>query len=91
MDLPPETTHLCFESDDGYRACLDVHTALESVLTTARDGTPLDPAERPRLVCPGVVDVRAVKGVAEIVPLSLLRDEDPKRFEAFDLGEETDT
>jgi hypothetical protein len=91
VDLPPETTHLCFESDDGYRACLDVHTALESVLTTARDGTPLDPAERPRLVCPGVVDVRAVKGVAEIVPLSLLRDEDPKRFEAFDLGEETDT
>lgn len=89
-DCPPETTHLCFESHDGYRACLDLHTALESVLAVGRDRTELDPKERPRLVCPGIEGVRTVKGVRTIEPVSLSRTEDPERLEALDLEGGTD-
>ncbi len=90
VDLSLGTTHLCFESDDGYRACLDIHTALESMLAVARDGTALDAGERPRLVSPGVEGVRTVKAVSEIDPVSLSRNEDPEGCEAFHLGEEND-
>lgn len=89
-DPPPETTHLCFESDDGYRACLDLPTALESVLAVARDGTQIDVTDNPRLVCPGIEGVRTVKGVSEITPVSLPRNEDPERLEALDFEEGRD-
>lgn len=89
VDPPLETTHLVFESDDGYRACLDVHTALEGVLAETRDGQSLERTDRPRLVCPHVEGMRTVKGVSTIRAVSLSRDEDPERLEALDI-EETD-
>ncbi|VTT85628.1 unknown [Halorubrum sp. DM2] len=85
--VPPETTHLTFETADGYRACLDVHTALDGVLAVAMDGEPLDAAERPRLVCPGIEGIRTVKGVSAVVPASLSRDGDPEELEALGIGE----
>ncbi|WP_166377394.1 molybdopterin-dependent oxidoreductase [Halorubrum sp. BOL3-1] len=88
--VPPETTHLVFETADGYRACLDVHAALDGVLAIAMDGEPLDAAERPRLVCPGVEGIRTVKGVSAVVPVSLSCDEDPGELEALGIGESDD-
>ena len=89
--VPPETTHLTFETADGYRACLDVHTALDGVLAVAMDGEPLDAAERPRLVCPGIEGIRTVKGVSAVVPASLSRGEDPEELEALGIGNDLDS
>lgn len=90
VTVPPETTHLVFETADGYRACLDVHTALDGVLAGAIDGKPLDAAERPRLVCPGIEGIRSVKGVSAVVPVSLSRKDDPEELEALGIGEGDD-
>lgn len=86
VEIPPETTHLVFETTDGYRACLDVPTVLDGLLAVAMDGEPLDGTERPRLVCPGVEGIRTVKGVSEIVPATLSRGEDPEDLEALGIG-----
>ena len=85
--VPPETTHVIFETADGYRACLDVPTALDGVLAVAIDGEPLDDAERPRLVCPDIEGIRTVKGVSAVVPVSLTRGEDPEDLEVLGVGE----
>ncbi|WP_281195074.1 molybdopterin-dependent oxidoreductase [Halorubrum sp. F4] len=89
-EFPPETTHLIFETTDGYRACLDVHTALDGLLAVAIDGEPLGAAERPRLVCPGIEGIRTVKRVSEIVPATLSRGEDPEDLEVFGIGQQGD-
>lgn len=81
--VPPETTHLVFATEDGYRACLDVRTALEGMLAVERDGVRLDAVDRPRLVCPSIDGARTVKGVSRVVPVTLPPATRPEDYEAL--------
>lgn len=84
-EVPPDTTHLLIESNDGYRACIDICDALEGVIAETRDGQRLDDGERPRLVVPEIDGARTVKDVATITPVSLAPGEDPTALEDLQL------
>lgn len=81
--VPAETTHLIVASNDSYRGCLAVQRALQCLLAVARDGEPLEDADSPRLVGPGIEGIRTIKGVSTIEPVSLPPATDPEAFEAF--------
>jgi len=84
---PAETTHLVFESDSGYAACVPVGDALGGLVAVERDGEALAEGESyaTRFVAPGVDGARFVKGVERIRALSLPPEADPTEYENLDL------
>lgn len=83
----PETTHLVFESDSGYAACVPLRDALDGLLAVERDGEPIGDAEpyATRFVAPGVDGARFVKGVDRVRAVALSPGEDPTAYETLDL------
>ncbi|SFR69323.1 Oxidoreductase molybdopterin binding domain-containing protein [Halogeometricum rufum] len=84
---PAETTHLVFESDSGYAACVPVGDAIGGLVAVERDGEALaeDESYATRFVAPGVDGARFVKGVERIRALSLPPEADPTEYENLDL------
>lgn len=89
VTFPEGTTHLLAESTDGYRICVDVLTALDSILAFSRSGKPLseDGGYESRFVAKGISGPRTVKDVTRIEALELGPDEDPSTYEDFLLEE----
>lgn len=81
---PPETTHVVFESVDGYRTCVGVGDLLDGLVAYDAD----DDARSgfPRLVSPSVVGPRASKRIVEMSPVALPPDADPEEREDLQLG-----
>lgn len=80
--LPPATTHLLVDSDDGHRACVAIGPALEGVLAVGKNGESLaDTAGYDtRFVAP-VEGPRTVKGVSRLEAVALESGEDPQEYE----------
>ena len=74
-DASPDTTHLCAESADGYRAHVPVRAALDAVVATGRPDGPADGL--PRLVGPGFDSAQTVRDLAALAPVALPPDADP--------------
>lgn len=82
VGTPPDTTHLVFESVDGYRACVDVRTAIGGVIALERDGLPLRTTDHDtRFVAPGVRGPRTVTDVECIEAVQLPPGTDPETRE----------
>ncbi|WP_239524498.1 molybdopterin-dependent oxidoreductase [Halogeometricum borinquense] len=83
----PETTHLVFESDSGYAACVPLRDALGGLVAVERDGERLGDSEpyATRFVAPDVDGARFVKGVSRIRAVVLTPDEDATEYEALEL------
>jgi DMSO/TMAO reductase YedYZ molybdopterin-dependent catalytic subunit len=84
---PAETTHLVFESDSGYAACVPVSDALGGLVAVERDGDALAESESyaTRFVAPGVDGARFVKGVERVRAVALPAEADATEYENLDL------
>lgn len=89
--LPPETTHLRFESVDDVAACVPI-TALETGLVALGDSEDTHPdavtdlelgGDYPRFVSPDITGPRAIKQLSRIEPLSLAPGTDPTEYESL--------
>ncbi len=90
--VPGDTTHLLVESEDGYRVCVDVETALDALLAFFRDGRPLAEVadHESRFVAAGVDGPRTTKDVATLEAVALSPAEDPERLEELLLNERSE-
>lgn len=83
VGVPESTTHVVVASADGYRVCLDLSTALGSLLVFARDDAALTES-RPyasRLLLPRGNGPRSVKAVERVEAVALAPGEDPQAYE----------
>ncbi|KAB1190791.1 molybdopterin-dependent oxidoreductase [Haloferax sp. MBLA0078] len=89
---PPEATHVRVTSDDGYGVCVDVVTALDSFIATARDNNSLanDGGYATRFLGPNMDGKRMVKGATRIETLELEPGADPADFESRLLDDPTE-
>ncbi|MGM0604129.1 MAG: molybdopterin-dependent oxidoreductase [Halobacteriota archaeon] len=84
-DVPPETTHVQFESVDGDLACVPL-ADLEGGLVAVDDGT--EAAENaPRFVSPHVLGPRTVKNLVCMRPLALAAGDDRVEYEALPIDD----
>lgn len=83
--VPPETTHVVAEADDGYRSCVEVASLGDAMV--AYDATDRPPTDFPRFVSAAVGGPRAVKNLAKIAPVTLAADEEPEDYEDLQLDE----
>lgn len=88
--VDPDATHVVARGRSGHAACVPVAEALDGLLAVERDGVPLPPTRRPRLVVPGVDAARTVKGVRELRFRRLGPGSDPTEYErlGYDDGDE---
>ena len=83
VGVPEATTHVVVASADGYRVCLDLPTALGSLLVFVRDDAALTES-RPyasRLLLPRGNGPRSVKAVERVAAVALAPGEDPQAYE----------
>ncbi|WP_231512949.1 molybdopterin-dependent oxidoreductase [Haloferax mediterranei] len=87
--MPPETTHLRVTSTDGYTVCVDIASALNSLVAYARDHESLGAVEQyaTRFLGPGIDGSRTVKGVARVEPITLASGTDPTERESMSLDD----
>lgn len=73
VELPPETTHIAVESDDGHRSCVDVATAIDGLLAFYKDDSLLTETSpyASRFVADGVDGKRMTKDVRAIEAVNL--------------------
>lgn len=81
VGVDPDATHVVARGRTGHAACLPLAAALDGLLAVERDGSPLAPTRRPRLVAPGVDAARTVKGVRALDFRRLAPGEDPEDHE----------
>lgn len=81
-DVPGETTHVQFFSNDGDRACVGLADLEDAILAVGdADGSP-------RLVSPHVIGPRSIKNLARVRPLALAPGEDREEYEELPIDEE---
>ncbi|WP_458208022.1 molybdopterin-dependent oxidoreductase [Haladaptatus sp. NG-SE-30] len=82
-DIPGEITHFLVESDDGYRICVDITAALDSLLAFFQDGTLIveqQPYET-RFIAPDINGARTAKDVTLLEVRQLAAGIDPETVE----------
>lgn len=80
----PATTHLLVEAADGFRVCIDVTDAVDGIVAIERLDEPTRREGLPRLVVPGLLGTKMVKGVDRIETRRLKPDTDPEELERLD-------
>lgn len=83
--MSADTTHLVFESSDGYQTCIPVVDLFEGVLAYDADDETMEGF--PRVVSPSVAGPRASKDVVAISPVALEADVDAAWYEALGFDE----
>jgi DMSO/TMAO reductase YedYZ molybdopterin-dependent catalytic subunit len=81
-EMGPETTHVVFESADGYRTCIGVVDLLDGLL--AYDAADDGQTGFPRLVSPAVPGPRASKDLVALRPVALGPGDAPEDYEELD-------